>query len=80
MGKCHFPMPVQVPLLDYTAFNLFYFQCDEGNISFKHITDMYYRDREKNVGLLLMPKIKLEHIQLTSFSRMRVDLAAQVLQ
>lgn len=78
MGKCHFPMPVQVSL--YAAFNLLYFQRDGGNISFKHITDIYYRDREKSVGLLLMPKIKLEHIQLTSFSRMRVDLAAQVLQ
>ena len=32
------------------------------------------------MGLLLLPKIKLEHIQLTPFSRMRVDLAAQVLQ
>ena len=32
------------------------------------------------MGLLLLPKIKLEHIQLTPFSRMRVDLSAQVLQ
>ncbi|KAL5500545.1 hypothetical protein EMCRGX_G012127 [Ephydatia muelleri] len=31
------------------------------------------------MGLLLLPKIKLEHIQLTPFSRMRVDLAAQLL-
>ena len=29
-------------------------------------------------GLCLLPKLKLEHIKLTSFSRMRVDLAAQV--
>ena len=28
--------------------------------------------------LSLVPKLKREHIQLTSFSRMRVDLAAQV--
>ena len=26
----------------------------------------------------MLPKIKREHVQLTSFSRMRVDLAAQV--
>ena len=32
------------------------------------------------MGPLLLPKIKLEHIQLTPFSQMRVDLAAQVLQ
>ena len=30
-------------------------------------------------GLSLVPKLKYEHIHLTSFSRMRVDLAAQVL-
>ena len=29
-------------------------------------------------GLRLVPKLKYEHIHLTSFSRMRVDLAAQV--
>ena len=49
-------------------------------ILFQHISAMYYRDREKSLRLLLLPKIKLEHIQLTPFSRMRVDLAAQVLQ
>ena len=30
-------------------------------------------------GLSLVPKLKYEHIHLTSFSRMRVDLAAQVI-
>ena len=29
-------------------------------------------------GLSLLPKIKFEHIKLTSYSKMRVDLAAQV--
>lgn len=29
-------------------------------------------------GLCLVPKIKYEHVYLTSFSKMRVDLAAQV--
>ena len=29
-------------------------------------------------GLLLVPKLRYEHIYLTSFSKMRVDLAAQV--
>eukprot|EP00731_Ephydatia_muelleri_P019605 Em0012g430a len=53
--------------------------CNGSDILFQHITDMYYRDREKSMGLLLLPKIKLEHIQLTPFSRMRVDFAAQLL-
>ena len=29
-------------------------------------------------GLYLLPKLTIEHIQLNSYSRMRVDLAAQV--
>lgn len=29
-------------------------------------------------GLSLVPKVKYEHVHLTSFSKMRVDLAAQV--
>lgn len=29
-------------------------------------------------GLTILPKLKYEHISLTSFSKMRVDLAAQV--
>ena len=29
-------------------------------------------------GISLVPKLKMEHIELTPFSRMRVDLAAQV--
>ena len=31
------------------------------------------------LGLRLLPKLKYEHLKLTSFSKMRVDLAAQVL-
>ena len=50
------------------TFKLLYFQCDGSNILFQHITDLYYRDREKSMGLLLLHKFKLEHIQLTSFS------------
>ncbi len=29
-------------------------------------------------GLTIAPKLKREHLKLTSYSRMRVDLAAQV--
>ena len=31
------------------------------------------------MGIRLIPKLKQEHISLTAFSKMRVDLAAQVL-
>ena len=37
-----------------------------------------YRSRTDS-GLLLLPKLKTEHLFLTSYSRMRVDLAAQVM-
>lgn len=30
-------------------------------------------------GLNLVPKLKQEHVNLTSYARMRVDLAAQVM-
>ena len=33
----------------------------------------------KACGLSLIPKVKYEHIYLTSFSKMRVELAAQVI-
>ena len=29
-------------------------------------------------GMSLLPKLKFEHVNLTNFSKMRVDLAAQV--
>lgn len=45
----------------------------------QHLLDLYERDTEKpGSGLTLLPKLKFEHIKLTSFSKMRVDLATQV--
>ena len=45
--------------------------------------EVYHQNKgdasEPTAGLSILPKIKLEHIKLTSYSRMRVDLAAQVL-
>ena len=40
-----------------------------------------YHDGKPRVvapGLLMVPKLKYEHVHLTSFSKMRVDLAVQV--
>lgn len=39
---------------------------------------LYDIDKGKGSGLAMVPKLKYEHIHLTSFSKMRVDLAAQV--
>ena len=43
--------------------------------------DLYHRNSGARVecpGLSLLPKLKYEHVHLTAFSKMRVDLAAQV--
>ena len=48
------------------------------DISWQHLVDLYNRDQGKGTGLMLCPKLKFEHIYLTSFSKMRVDLAVQV--
>ena len=39
---------------------------------------LYNADIEPGKGTRILPKLKREHIFLTSFSKMRVDLAAQV--
>lgn len=39
---------------------------------------LYEEDTSKEAGLRIIPKLKYEHIHLTLFSKMRVDLAAQV--
>eukprot|EP00731_Ephydatia_muelleri_P013889 Em0007g1199a len=49
------------------------------SITIKHIEEVYYIDKGNSIGLSLLPKIKLEHIKLTAFSKMRVDLATQLL-
>ena len=51
-------------------------------IEWKHIKDLNEKISKMSVqshGLSLLPKLKREHVELTSFSRMRVDLAAQVM-
>ena len=42
-----------------------------------HISDIYNEDKQS--GLHLLPKVTYEHIYLTSFSKMNVRMAAQVL-
>ncbi len=56
-------------------------QIDGKYITWKQLWDLYDKLRELQAGscgLSLVPELKREHLQLTSYSRMRVDLAAQV--
>lgn len=50
------------------------------NIEWRHLVKLYHdcRPSVTSPGLTILPKLKYEHISLTSFSKMRVDLAAQV--
>ena len=50
---------------------------DEYNILWNHISDLFYEDLE--YGMHLLPNITLEHINLTSHSKMNVRLAAKFL-
>ena len=43
----------------------------------QHIVQLFYQDVEN--GLKLLPRLTFDHIKLTSYSTMRVNLAAQVL-
>ena len=55
-----------------------YMQVNGKSIQWRHLVDLYERIQNTSVasqGLCILPKLRLK---LTSFSRMRVDLAAQV--
>ena len=47
-------------------------------MSWSHLESLYEKDTRKATGLAMIPELKYEHIKLTSFSKMRVDLATQV--
>ena len=53
-------------------------QINGKHILWSHLTKLYHQDTSSGMGLRLVPKINFEHIALTSFSRMPVDLATQV--
>ena len=51
------------------------------NISWQHLVDLYKAHRGADcatLGLSILPKLKWEHIELNFYSKMKVDLAAQV--
>ena len=47
------------------------------HILFRHIADLFYSDQE--FALQALPKLTLDHIILTPYSKMKVKLAVQVL-
>ena len=47
-------------------------------IEWGHLYERLSTTYIQSFGLSVLPKLKLEHVKLTGFSRMRVDLAAQV--
>jgi len=53
-------------------------QCCGRYISWQHVVDLYKRNMGSGKGVAMVHKLKYEHIHLTSFSKMRVDLVAQV--
>eukprot|EP00731_Ephydatia_muelleri_P003599 Em0001g3599a len=52
--------------------------CKGEYVSWSHLYSLYKNDSGKGSGLSLIPKLKFEHLNLTSFSKMQVDLAAQL--
>ena len=46
-------------------------QCNGSSISWDHLHQLYERNRLE-AGLSLIPKLKYEHIHLTTFSKMRL--------
>ena len=48
------------------------------NIIIVVTSDLYNWDTRRGLGLWMVPKFKFEHISLTPFLKMRIDLAAQV--
>jgi len=57
-------------------------QCKGKEISWSHTVRLYYHNNGEHTNMPGVPrlvhKLKYEHINLTSFSKMTVDLAAQV--
>ena len=52
-------------------------QYDGNYIAWSHLEDLF-KQCQADSGLNVLYKLKYEHIHLTSYSKMRVDLAAQV--
>ena len=72
---------LQVLFLSYFNLHVCIFQINGCDISWLHLVDLYKRHcgvKCSTPGLSIVHKLILEHIQLTSYSKMHVDLAVQV--
>ena len=51
-------------------------------MDWRYVVQLYEQNARSavNQGICFVPKIKYEHVHLTNFSKMHVDLAAQVIQ
>ena len=58
----------------------YFLQCEGQNIEWSQLRSLYNRNRivTETPSLAMLHKVKYEHVNLTSFSKMRVDIAAQV--
>ena len=52
--------------------------CNGQTIDWNLIDCLYQKNFNPDSGISFVPKLKREHVFLTSFSKMRVDLATQV--
>ena len=58
--------------------SMYVLQNNGKEIEWCHMKELYEKITNTSNGISILPKLKQEHINLTSYSRMRVDLAAQV--
>ena len=62
----------------YIVYEILHSQNNGKEIAWKYLAALYYWDTNPGTGVRMVPKLKQEHIFLTSFLKVRVDLAAQV--
>ena len=74
----HRPMWVSACSLEMLGFFILHF-FHNINGSWQHLRDLYKKCQNKT-GLTFLKKVKWKHLVLTSYSRMRVDLAVQVMR
>ena len=70
---CH-----SITVMYYSVFLILSQQNNGKYICWDQLKQFYDMDTAKAVGMRILPKLKFEHIYLTAFSKMRVDLAVQV--
>jgi len=59
------------------SFFNFCLQCNGKRIDWQHLVDIYEQETFSEVSMRLVPKLTFEHIKLTLYSKIIVDLAAQ---